>query len=290
MKNQIEMTPAQKFFSKLQNDNVFNANSIFDLSAKIGMPVRKGLEMGIMSNGILVNTVSKGYGHLPNEVFFGEVENRLNAAGIKYVTRSINRDERSFSVDYILNDESMIVKVKNSTDRILPMIRFTNSYDGSNKTSGHFGFFREVCTNGLHVAQTKLGFSAKHKGDILEISMQGIEMLVNNFMENEYYTLSKKFEVMAERLITDLEGFVKLTTEKLNLFKFEKSDKNAEPSLNARMVLDIIKNESIVLGTAPTLWNGYNAFNEVLHTKLKKTFDQQANIDSLLFETVLEMA
>lgn len=72
----LNLTPAQKFFSKLQNDNVFNPNAIFDLSAKIGMPVRKGLEMGIVSNGILVNTVSKGYGHLPNEVFFGEVEAR----------------------------------------------------------------------------------------------------------------------------------------------------------------------------------------------------------------------
>lgn len=287
--NSIEMTPAQKFFSKLQNDNVFNPNSIVDLSALIKLPVRKGLEQAIISNGILVNTVSKGYGHLPNELFFGEVENRLNAAGIKYVKRSINREDRSFSVDYILNDESFVVKVKNSKDRILPMIRFTNSYDGSNKSSGHFGFFREVCTNGLHVAQTKLGFSAKHRGDIIEVSMQGIEMLVNTFMENEYYTLSKKFEVLAETLITDLEGFVKLTTEKLNLFKFEKSDKNMAPSLNAQMVIDIIKNESILLGTAPTLWNGYNAMNEVLHTKLKKTFDQQANIDSVLFDTVLAM-
>ena len=284
------MSAAEKFISKLQKDNVFNPNKIINLSTLLGMPTRKGLEHGVVSNGILVNCVSNGYGHLPNEIFFGEVERRLNAANIKYVTRSTNRDDRSFSVDYILNDESYVVKVKNTTDRILPMISFTNSYDGSNKTSGHFGYFREVCTNGLHIAQTKIGFSAKHKGNIIDISMNGIELMVNKFMENEYYTLSKKFEVLAETVIKDLEGFVKLTADKLNLFKFEKSKENAEPSLNARMVLEIMKNEEVLFGTAPTLWTGYNAFNELLHTKLKKSFDKQAEIDAILFDTVMEMA
>lgn len=284
----LDLTPAQKFISKLQKDNVFAPNKIVSLADLTQLPVRKGLEMAVISNGTLVNTVSKGYGHLPNEVFFGEVEKQLQAAGIEYVTRSINRDDRSFSVDYILNDENYIVKVANAQDRILPMIRFTNSYDGSNKTSGHFGYYREVCSNGLHIAETKLGFSAKHKGDIIEVSMQGIEMMVNKFLENEYYSLSKKFEVLAETYIADLDGFVKATAESLNLFKFEKSDKNPEPSLNARMVLEIMNREAKQLGTKPTLWHGYNAFNEVLHTKLKKTFDKQAEIDSKLFNTIFE--
>jgi hypothetical protein len=95
---------------------------------------------------------------------------------------------------------------------------------------------------------------------------------------------------LAERTITDLEGFVKLTAEKMNLFKYEMSEKNPMPSLNSRMVLDIIKNESELLGVTPTLWNGYNAFNEVLHTKLKKNFDKQIDLDEKLFNTVLEMA
>ena len=147
----LDLTPAQKFISKLQKDNVFAPNKIVSLADLTQLPVRKGLEMAVISNGTLVNTVSKGYGHLPNEVFFGEVEKQLQAAGIEHVTRSINRDDRSFSVDYILNDENYIVKVANAQDRILPMIRFTNSYDGSNKTSGHFGYYREVCSNGLHI-------------------------------------------------------------------------------------------------------------------------------------------
>lgn len=289
--NMENLTGAQKFISRLTNDDVFVSNKIVDLSTLTGVASRKGLEQAIISNGTLVNVVSKSYGHLPNEIFFGEVERQLNQANVKFVKKSINRNDSSFSVDYILHDDSFIVKVKQSEDRILPMLRFVNSYDGTNKTSGHFGFFREVCTNGLHVAQSKIGFSVKHRGNIAEIVMPEISYLVNTFMENEYYSLSRKFEVLAETVITDVKEFVRMTATDLGLFKFEASEKNAEPSLNARMVIDTITKEQRILGLdKPNLWLGYNAFNELLHDKLKKTFDQQANLDSKVFEHLLTLA
>jgi len=68
------------------------------------------------------------------------------------------------------------------------------------------------------------------------------------------------------------------------LFQFECSEKNASPSINARMVLDIIRMESAVLSSEPNLWHGYNAFNAVLHNKLKKTFEVQKRLDEKLFE------
>ena len=94
---------------------------------------------------------------------------------------------------------------------------------------------------------------------------------------------------MNSKEITDLKGFVKLTAEKTNLFKFEASEKNPEPSLNARIIMEGIEREADILGVKPNLWLGYNAFNELLHDKLKKTFEQQKNIDSKIFDTVLEM-
>ena len=72
-------------------------------------------------------------------------------------------------------------------DIIKPMLRFVNSYDGSCKTSGNFGYFRQVCTNGLHVAETKMSFSVKHKGSICEFVLPEIQSLVNEFMKNEKY-------------------------------------------------------------------------------------------------------
>jgi hypothetical protein len=274
--------------NNLQNDNVYVSNSIVNLDTLTGMPSRKGLEQAVISNGKIVNVVSQSYGHLPNEKFFGEVENQLKLANVEYVKRAINRNDSSFAVDYILNDDSFIINTSQK-DSIMPMLRFTNSYDGTNKTSGHFGFFRKICANGLHVAQSNIGFGLKHRGEIVEVVLPEVSQLIQKFFANEYYTLSRKFEVMNSKEITDLKGFVKLTAEKTNLFKFEASEKNPEPSLNARKIMEGIEREADILGVKPNLWLGYNAFNELLHDKLKKTFEQQKNIDSKIFDTVLEM-
>lgn len=283
----METIKSINFKNRLQDDEVYVSNRTVSLSTLTGLPTRKGLERAVISNGQLVNVVSNSYGHLPNERFFHEVEVKLVEAGLNYITRSINREDRSFAVDYILDDDKWIVTVKNGNDKLRPMLRFTNSYDGSAKTSGHFGFFREVCTNGLHVAQSKIGFSVKHKGDIAHVVLPEIRMLVNTFLNNEFYSLHRKFEVLAETPIRNLNEFVKITAGELKLFKFECSDKNHDPSLTARLVIDTIRRESEMLGQMPNRWIGYNAFNAVLHNKLKKTFDAQKSIDEKIFNHLL---
>lgn len=279
-----------KNLENLQNDNVFVKSAIMDLSTLTGLKTRKGLEQALVCEGEIVNVVSNQYGHLPNELFFAEIERKLNEQGVKYAKRSINRDNRSFAVDYILTDDNFVTKVKNGIDKIVPMLRFVNSYDGSCKTTGHIALYRQVCTNGLHVAsKTDMGFAVKHKGNIVEIVLPEISIIANQFMSNEYYHLSRKFEVMAEKTITDLKGFVKLVADTTKIFKFESSEKNPEPSLNARTIIETVQKEAKLLGVQPNLWLGYNAFNELLHTKLKKNFEQQANIDSKIFELVADM-
>ena len=116
----------------------------------------------ILSDGKIVNVVSNSYGHLPNEVFYAGVENMLLEANISTATRSINRENRSFAVDHILNDDSLAITVKNGMDELRPMLRFTNSYDGSTRTSGHFGFYRSEGTrlNSSHEFVSRMPSSA----------------------------------------------------------------------------------------------------------------------------------
>ena len=278
------------FKAALRNDNVYVKSEVKTMKSLTGLDSRKGLECAVISEGEIVNVVSDGYGHLPNEKFYYEVEHKLIEADIQYTTRSINRDNRSFAVDYILSDESYHINVKNGLDKIKPMLRFTNSYDGSCKTTGHFGFFREVCSNGLHVTHTKVGFGVKHRGNIIEIVLPEIGSLVNVFMDNEFYSLHKKFEVLAERPIANVREWVQLTNEQIKLFKFESSEKNPDPSLNAKTVINTIYREADLLGVRPNRWLGYNAFNELLHGKLKKPFEAQKQLDGKLFEAVLSMS
>jgi hypothetical protein len=253
----------------------------------VGMPTRKGLEQGIISNGKLVNVVSKSYGHLPNEVFFLEAERKLIDADIYYKSRSINRDDRSFAVDYVLADDRYKIEVKGDKDILFPMLRFTNSYDGSNKTSGSFGMYRKVCDNGLCIAQTQIGFSVKHTGSIAEIVLPKLDELIANFMDNEFFSLKKKFDLLAEARVLNVEKYVQDINKKLSLIKYESSDKNPAPSLNARFILDVVNRETKQLNVRPNKWIVYNAFNELLHNKLQKTFDQQKTIDERLFDLIL---
>lgn len=274
----------------MENDNVFVENSITDAAKLFGMPTRKGYEQAIISNGKLVNLVSNSYGHLPNEQFFLNVEENLINADVQYDKRSINRQDRSFAVDYILNDENYIIDVANGKDIIKPMLRFVNSYDGSNKTSGNFGYFRQVCTNGLHVAEFKMSFSVKHKGNICEFVLPEIKGLISAFMNNEYYSLKAKADILSEKRISDVQAFVKKICDETNIFKFEKSDKNAEPSLNAQIVMETIASEANYLQIEPNYWLGYNAMNEILHDKFNKSFEVQKSLDGQIFNAITDMA
>lgn len=116
-----------------------------------------------------------------------------------------------------------------------------------------------------------------------------IEDLIAAFTDNEFYSLHKKFEVMAEKPISDIEGFVKYTLGKTGLFKYEKSEKNPEEaSIGAQFIIDVINDEAQKLGTKPNLWLGYNAFNEYIHTQNKKIFMLQERADRQLFNAILE--
>ena len=291
------MNPNKLTLSReMRHDNVYPLSKVVDVKELTGFTPRKGLEKAIISNDKIVNFVAKGYGHLTTQQFFGTVENKLQAAGLQYETRSINRDDRSFAVDYILTDERYLAVMKNGNgtkgiDYIKPMLRFVTSYDGSNSAMGFFGHFRQVCTNGLMAHKFDIGFKVKHRGNIVEVVMPEISNIFEKFMSNDYYSLHRKFEVLQERIIPNLKDFVKMTANDLKVFKYEASDKNPEPSLNAEIVLNIIREEARQGGfPEPTYWHGYNAFNELLGTRLQKTFDQSRRLDAKIFDKVYELA
>lgn len=272
-----------------QQDDVYPNVKVKSIKSLTKLDSRKGLDNFLIVENQVVNVMSSQYGLLLNQSFFPKVEERLEQAGVEYKKRSINRNNRSFAVDYILTDKKYIVEVKNGkgiADKIVPMMRYATSYDGSIKTSGNFGFFREVCKNGLHTCESVIGFTVRHRGNMEEILMPKLDDLIAQFFNNEFFSVKKRFEVLAERPIKNVEDFVKFTAEKMRLFTYAKSEKNPDPSLNARLVIDTINNEAAMLKVKPNLWLGYNAFNAVIHDKLKKCFSDQKQKDSQLFEFI----
>ncbi len=278
------------FLNNLRVDDIFPPVQQVKLAALTGYPTSRSKTTAIISAGQIVNVVSNRYSLLTNDRFFGDVETAIQDTGLNFKKRAVNRENSAFAVDYILNDDRYTVTIHNGMDKIMPMLRFTNSYDGSTKTSGRFGFFRQVCSNGLHVAESKIGFSIRHVGEIERLTLPNVRKLVDTFHENEFYTLTRKFEELATRPIEDVRHFVKLHADKSKLFKFEKSDKNPEPSATAQWVIDTINREARNFNERVNAWHGYNAFNELLHNKLKKSFEQQHAIDARLFTQILQEA
>ncbi|WP_042506390.1 DUF932 domain-containing protein [Algibacter lectus] len=276
------------YLSNLQQDEIFVSSEMKSLKSLTQMESRRGLENAIISNGKIVNVVSNSYGHIPNQLFFKKAEQMLLNAGLNYHKRSVNRNDRSFIIDFIIEDSNQF-KLKNKEDLILPMLRFKNSYDGSEKTSGHFGFYRKVCSNGLHVSQAEIEFSIKHSKNNTELIMPRMNGLFDKFLNNEFYTIVKKFEKMKDFKIIDTKEFVKAILDKSKLFRYECSDKNEEPSKKSREVLETLNYEALLLNEEPNLWLGYNAFNSMLHNTLKKTFSQQEKWDKKLFNEIYEM-
>ena len=277
------------YLEKLKTQEIYVPSQIKSLRELTNMEGRRGLENVIVSNGKIVNVVSKSYGHIPNEKFFKEAEQMLRDANLKFHIQSINRNDRAFSLDFIIDDTNQFV-VNHKDDQILPMLRFTNSYDGSEKTSGHFGFYRKICSNGLHVAKTEVEFSIRHTKNNTKLIMPKLKSLFNKFLDNEFYTIIEKFETMKNFKILDTHEFVKEILEQTKLFRYDCSDKNTDPSKKSREVIDILSYEALALNQAPNLWLGYNAFNSVLHNKTKKSFSQQEKLDKVLFDCIYEMA
>lgn len=276
------------YLINLQQDEIFVPSEMKPLKNITGLESRRGLENVIVSNGKVVNVVSNSYGHIPNELFFGKAEQLLVDAGLSYHKRSINRNDRSFVVDFIIEDENQFL-LKNGQDRILPMLRFKNSYDGSEKTSGHFGFYRQVCSNGLHVSQSELAFSIRHTINGTDLIMPNLDRLFDRFLDNEYYGIAQRFREMQEIELIDTRAFVKEILERTKLFRYECSDRNDNPSKKSRELLDMITDERNNFSISPTLWDGYNAFNWMLHNTLKKPFSQQEKLDKVLFDEIYAM-
>lgn len=277
------------YLKNLQQDDVFVPSEVKSLEKLTGMVPRKGLEQAVISNGKIVNVVSNSYGHISNEAFFTTAEQIIIDSGLNYMKQTINRNDRSFIIDFIIQDTNQFT-IMDEKDEILPMLRFKNSYDGSEKTSGHFGFYRKVCSNGLHVSETKLEFSIRHSKNSAQLVIPKMNQLFKRFLNNEFYSVTNKFDTLKTLNIIDTEAFVKDILERTKLFRYECSDTNDNPSKKSREVIASLNHEAILLNEKPNLWLGYNAFNAVLHRTLKKTFSQQERLDKVIFDTIYDMA
>ena len=298
-----------------QNDDVFGSVEMFDSKDFFGgREVASKMEKVIISNNRVVNTCSSSYGLLPNQDFFGKMEEELILEGLKFKTRSFNHNDSRFSVDYILNDDSKVITVNDQRnngvdDTIVPMIRLTNSYDGSLKTAGYLGFFRKVCHNGLHMTTTQLEFKVKHTKGKMKLFIPNIEQLVQRFLSNEMYFIQDKIQKMQTHFIDEkqIESWIKELAKQERVWidnseenylkrlqKAEQSGKDitkvapAKESPNIETVKSILIRDAETTGVEPNAWLLYSAFNEFIHSNTSQVFVNQKELDTKVFNSIVD--
>lgn len=249
-----------------RNENIYVNASCLPLSKVTDYEGTQGLDKVVISNGKIVNVVSENYGFLPNENFFPVIEKQLSDLGYTYEKKYQNIKDCYFVADYIFNDASFTLKnVKGYRDTLKPKLRFINSYDGSAKTSGYMSFFREVCSNGLHGIKEDVAFSLRHSGSIQSLVLPNISKMIQSYTSNEGIEIIRRFDVLAESEVKDINEFIHTICDVTKVFKFEASEKNPDPSINARFVLDVVAREVDTLQMKPNAWIVYNAVNEWIY-------------------------
>lgn len=300
-----------------QNDNVFGSVEMVDTKDFFGgREVASKMDKVIISNNRVVHACSPSYGLLPNQDFFGKMEEELVLEGLQFKTRSFNHNDSRFSVDYILDDDSKIITVNDQRnngidDTIVPMIRLTNSYDGSLKTAGYLGFFRKICHNGMHMTTTQLEFKVKHTKGKMKLFIPNIEQLVQSFLSNEMFSIQDKIQKMQTHFIDEkqIENWIKELAKQdrvwidnseenylKRLQKAEQSGKDiskvspAKDSLNIETVKSILIRDAETTGVEPNAWLLYSAFNEFIHSNTSQVFTNQKELDTKVFNSIAEIA
>ena len=299
-----------------QNDNVFGSVEMVDTKDFFGgREVASKMDKVIISNNRVVHTCSPSYGLLPNQDFFGKMEEELKLEGLQFKTRSFNHNDSRFSVDYILDDDSKIITVNDQRnngidDTIVPMIRLTNSYDGSLKTAGYLGFFRKICHNGLHMTTTQLEFKVKHTKGKMKLFIPNIEQLVQSFLSNEMFSIQDKIQKMQTHFIDEkqIENWIKELAKQERVWidnseesylkrlqKAEQSGKDiskvspAKESPNIETVKSILIRDAETTGVEPNAWLLYSAFNEFIHSNTSQVFTNQKELDTKVFNSIADI-
>jgi hypothetical protein len=278
----------KKYERTITNDVFVNA-AMLPFEKVCDYPSKQGMENVILSNGKIVNIVSDSYGFINNEDLFKGFENILNIEGINFEVQYKNVNDCQFIGDYFLEGEQKVGSNYKGSDIIKPKIRLQNSYDGKLLLSGYFGFFRQVCSNGLHVHKNELAFKIRRTKEQVQIVFPRMSQMLEDYRNNEMIKIHTSFEELANiKLNANIEDAVKDIADNLKIFKFEKSDKNPEPSKQSQFVIDTIIKESNHFQTEPTAWLLYNAFNEWIYNDNYNSKDEgtRKNLDVKLFEYV----
>lgn len=186
----------------------------------------------------VVNTCSNQYRLVPIQDVLLPFEEALDSV-FDYSAVYRHSDYCRFFVDYIMKKPSETAV----NDKIAPRIRLQHSYSGDVRYEVKFGFYRQICSNGLHAIGFDQKIRTKHTKNRLDEELGNMIEIVQEFVEHaEDYM--KPFQMMDEVIydtpimfeeridaVIDLTGFPKNLKENIVLrASLERAQNNLKQS------------------------------------------------------------
>lgn len=170
-------------------------------------------------NGIKtrLNCCSERYELVENSEVFAKVEETLRGHNINFEVTYYHLHHARFYADYKILNQAYTVA---NGDIIYPNLRVQHSYNGLTKYGIKFGYFRQVCTNGLTVPvkekeQFNFAIGGKHTTIIkrsLEILSEKLQFFINEGEKtlDVFREMTKRSTLNVEDRITEVMKFAKI--------------------------------------------------------------------------------
>lgn len=201
----------------------------------------------IKGKKVVLNICSKSYTLVKNEDIILPFEKALGEQ-FTFDTVIRERGNSRFYIDYIIKDELFTIARK---DKISPRVRVHNSYDGRLKFHLSYGFFRQVCSNGMVVGEKLKNLNLMHT-----------EQMAENYAPSELVEGIQGFLDQAKDLI---QPYIDLNNQKVTNVQdrvMEVIEETKFPTRQAEEVLARIEAERKQLNLPyVTDWLVFNGFN-----------------------------
>lgn len=257
------------------------------------------LIVGQLNGGdFFVSACSPRYELVKNSEIFPKINQIFEYHNIDYTVKYFNTDNVRFYVDYTIEDKRYAYHMKNTSDKIMPMLRVQHSYNCQTKYRIMFGYFRLVCLNGLviplqEMREFNLCLTGKHTSSIKHSLLQ-LNQLMDVFATDAKQiteSIVLKYETLGGRMVVNVEDRIKEVLKYANVIAVDNAKFNTIDSIMKKI------NEEANLSTLG--YNGkvndfliYNGINQYIYDDKRNisATEKRIETDSKVFEFMLQHA
>ena len=244
-----------------------------------------------------LNYCSPRYELVPNVDIFPNIEDILRGNGISFTVTYRHINHVRFYADYVITDDDYAYRVKGG-DLIRPKLTVQHSYNGLTKYAINFGYFRLICSNGLVIPLEEmdmfnLSIVGKHT-KVITRSLAMLNQMLVSFANNAPEitgAITRKFEVMGDRVVTDVSDRILEVVSASGIIAVENSKFNTVEDILARITKEA-NDTALPYNGVVNDWLIYNGINQYINddTLNKAIPEKRRETDQKVMQYILETA